>query len=216
MLEGSRTTVLIWAAAAVLATLAAMRLFGGDGSAAPAVRINGGPAAPGGGQDVGRGAEGAGAHRTGSKQAAAHRLYVHVAGAVRRPGLYRVGSDARVAAALARAGGPRPGADLAAVNLAATVQDGQQILVPKVGATPGLPATGSAGGADAGAAAPKISLATATTEQLEELDGIGPTLAERIVEYREEQGGFRSLGELREVDGIGEKRFASLEEALQP
>ena len=72
---------------------------------------------------------------------------------------------------------------------------------------------GTAAGALTGA---KPSLATATVEQLEELDGIGPTLAERIVEYRDAHGGFRSIGELREVEGIGEKRFASLREALQP
>jgi competence protein ComEA len=84
--------------------------------------------------------------------------------------------------------------------------------VPVVGA--GLPeGTGAGGTAAAGA---KPSLANATVEQLEELDGIGPTLAERIVEYRDAHGGFRSLGELRDVDGIGEKRFASLRDALQP
>ena len=63
---------------------------------------------------------------------------------------------------------------------------------------------------------PKLSLGTATVDQLDELEGIGPTLAERIVEYRTENGGFRSIEELREVEGIGEKRFESLREAVQP
>jgi competence protein ComEA len=63
---------------------------------------------------------------------------------------------------------------------------------------------------------PKLSLGTVTVEQLDQLDGIGPTLAQRIVEYRTEHGGFRSLGELRDVEGIGEKRFEALREALQP
>jgi competence protein ComEA len=141
---------------------------------------------------------------------------VHVAGAVRRPGLFRVPAGSRVAAALARAGGPGPKADLTLVNLAARVQDGQQVVVPAVGAPPpgGGAAGAGTGGATLGGAKP--SLATATVEQLEELDGIGPTLAERIVEYRDSHGGFRSIGELREVEGIGEKRFESLREALQP
>jgi competence protein ComEA len=140
-----------------------------------------------------------------------------VAGAVRRPGLFRVPAGSRVAAAVARAGGPGPKADLTLVNLAARVQDGQQVVVPVAGAAPaagaGAAASGTAGAALGGA---KPSLAMATVEQLEELDGIGPTLAERIVEYREAHGGFRSIGELRDVEGIGEKRFESLRKALQP
>jgi competence protein ComEA len=133
-----------------------------------------------------------------------------------------------VAAALDRAGGPRRRADLAGVNLAAELEDGQQVIVPVRGAATapaGAAAAGSAGAGSpaAGAAAPpgsagvpKLSLGAATLEQLDQLDGIGPTLAQRIVEYRTEHGGFRSVGELREVEGIGEKRFATLREALQP
>jgi len=148
-------------------------------------------------------------------------LYVHVAGAVRRPGLYRLPSSARVGAALERAGGPLRRADLTAENLAATVQDGQQIKVPRVGerpasaAAPGASAGSSGAGAPGGAGA-KISLASATVEQLDGLDGIGPTLAKRIVEYRDSHGGFRSVEQLREVEGIGEKRFAALREAVEP
>jgi competence protein ComEA len=136
-----------------------------------------------------------------------------VAGAVRRPGLVRVRAGARVAAAVARAGGPMPKADLSAVNLAARVEDGQQVVVPAVAAAAGggLGAAGSAA-----AAAAKPTLGTATIDQLDEIDGIGPTLAERIVEYRTENGGFSSLDELGEVEGIGEKRLETLREALQP
>ena len=141
---------------------------------------------------------------------------MHVAGAVRQPGLIRVPPDTRVASALERAGGPTARADLTLVNLAAKVQDGQQILVPVKGAATGA---GAAEAAATGAAAPpgaKIHLSSATAEQLDEVDGIGPTLADRIVEYRDAHGGFRSLDELAEVDGIGEKRLATLREALQP
>jgi competence protein ComEA len=221
--EQSRGTVLAWVVAAVLATVAVLRLAGGghDG-APPPVKIDGAGAsadgaeadAPGpGGAGVGAGAGAAGEGGSGGGAGGeGEGVYVHVAGAVRRPGLFRVPAGSRVAAALARAGGPRPKADLTLVNLAARVQDGQQVVVPAAGAAP--PAgVGAAGAAPAGA---KPSLATATVEQLEELDGIGPTLAERIVEYRESHGGFRSLGELREVEGIGEKRFESLRDALQP
>ncbi|MGH2847197.1 MAG: ComEA family DNA-binding protein, partial [Thermoleophilaceae bacterium] len=126
-----------------------------------------------------------------------------------------------VAAAVNRAGGPRRRADLTAVNLAARVEDGQQVVVPVVGvvpvagAVPGAAAPGPAGAAGVPLGA-KPSLGTVTIDQLDEIDGIGPTLAERIVEYRTENGGFGSLEELQEVEGIGEKRFETLREALQP
>jgi competence protein ComEA len=140
------------------------------------------------------------------------RVYVHVAGAVRHPGLYRLGENTRVGRAVRLAGGPTRRADLAATNLAARVEDGQQILVPVRGAaaTPAAATTGTA------TPAGPISLASATQAQLEELDGIGPTLAARILEYRDEHGGFRSIAELGEVDGIGEVRLAALREAVQP
>ena len=193
-----------WVVAAVLATLAVLRLVGGDdGAASSPVRVDG---------PTGRAAGGSGARS--SPGGAAEDVYVHVAGAVRRPGLFRLRAGSRVAAAVARAGGPRSKADLTLVNLAARVQDGQQVVVPGPGVAP--PGGGTAGSAGAALPGVKPSLATATVEQLEELDGIGPTLAERIVEYRESHGGFRSLGELRDVEGIGEKRFESLREALQP
>jgi competence protein ComEA len=142
---------------------------------------------------------------------------VHVAGAVRQPGLIRVPSGTRVAMALQRAGGPTRRADLTLVNLAAQVQDGQQIVVPVVTATGGVTggATAPSSGAAAGAPGVKIHLTTATVEQLDEVDGIGPTLAERIVEYRDAHGGFKSIEELAQVEGIGEKRLATLRDALQ-
>jgi competence protein ComEA len=204
MVGESRGTAVIWVVAAVLAGLALLRLTGsgGEGAQAGSVRIDRAPAGPGGARapDGGRSrGEGAGA-------------YVHVAGAVRRPGLVRVPAGARVAVAVVRAGGPTRNADLTGVNLAAELEDGQQVVVPTAGVVP--PAGGSAGASPATGAKP--SLATATVDQLDEIDGIGPTLAERIVEYRTEHGGFRSIDELQEVEGIGEKRFETLREALQP
>ncbi len=193
-----------WAVAAVLAVLVAVRLLGGSGPAPPPVEVGGGPGAPG------RGAPGAGTGRGGGA-ARPDGPYVHVAGAVRRPGLYRLPAGARVAAAVRRAGGPARGADLNLVNLAARVQDGQQVVVPARAAGGG--ARGASGSASPDA---PISLGSATAEQLDGLDGIGPTLAERIVERRQERGGFASVDQLAEVEGIGEKRLEALKAALTP
>ena len=140
------------------------------------------------------------------------RLIVHVAGAVRRPGVYRLAAGSRVFDAVRRAGGARRRADLAALNLAAKLEDGRQVLVPLRGAAPAA----AGGTAAAPTEAQPLDLNTASAEQLDQLDGIGPTLAQRILEYRTAHGGFRSVGELREVEGIGEKRFETLSEALQP
>jgi competence protein ComEA len=202
MAGDSRGTVVIWVVAAALGVFALMRLTGsgGEGKGTP-VRVDRSPAT-------------SPADRSGGEERAG--LYVHVAGAVRRPGLVRVPAGARVAEAVLRAGGPGRKADLTGVNLAAQVEDGQQVVVPVAGAVPG--GTGGTAGAAGTAAAAEVkpSLGSATVEQLDEIDGIGPTLAERIVEYRTENGGFSSLDELQDVDGIGEKRLETLREALQP
>ena len=227
----TRGQLAIWALAALLATLAVLRLLGGGGQPEAAVPVAG-PVADvgdrsgaGAGMEAGSGAggevvEGSGtdagaevADRPGAA-AAGEVVYVHVAGRVRRPGLYRLPKGARVAAALDRAAGPARGADVAAVNLAAQLEDGQQVLVPRAGVAAGSPSAAGAAPGKAGAA--KLSLASATVAQLDELDGIGPTLAKRIVEYREHHGGFRSVSELDEVEGIGEKRMEALSEAVGP
>jgi competence protein ComEA len=202
----SRGTVLIWVVAAALGVFALMRLTGseGEGGSGEPVRVE--RSGLGGSARAGRGGEESGGAGRGE-------VYVHVAGAVRRPGLVRVPAGARVAEAVFRAGGPGRRADLTGVNLAAQVEDGQQVVVPAAGAA--ASATGQAG-APAGSTGVKPSLGSATVEQLDEIDGIGPTLAERIVEYRTEHGGFGSLDELQDVDGIGEKRLETLREALQP
>jgi len=186
----------LWIGAAVLAAAVAYATFARASdqgtSSAPRVSVAG-PGARGSGQA---------------------RLWVHVSGAVRRPGLYRLAQGSRVGEAVQRAGGPSRRADLAGVNLAAQLEDGQQVNVPRRGAQAPV-AGGETGAADADGGAP-VSLGTATAEQLDQIDGIGPTLAARILEYRNAHGGFRSVDELREVDGIGEKRFEALREAVQP
>jgi competence protein ComEA len=139
------------------------------------------------------------------------RAVVHVVGAVRRPGVYRLPAWARLAAALRRAGGATAGADLQGVNLAAKVADGQQVIVPArvAGATGGVSA--------AGAVVPgqPVSLNNATVEQLDELDGIGPATAQKILAYRKEHGGFGSVEDLKQVSGIGPKRFETLKEQVR-
>jgi competence protein ComEA len=139
-------------------------------------------------------------------------VIVHVAGAVRQPGVYRMRSSARVDDAVGRAGGATRRADLSQVNLAAKVEDGRQVLVPeKVRA--------AAGASPATAASPQpgvpLNLNTATLEQLDELDGIGPATAQNILDYREANGGFGSVEELGEVPGIGDVRLASLREQVR-
>jgi competence protein ComEA len=142
-------------------------------------------------------------------------LVVDVEGQVARPGLQRVPAGSRAGVAVDAAGGLTRGGDATAVNLAAPLHDGQQIVVPKRGAAAAAAAPAVPGAAPAGPSAP-ISLSSATVAQLDTLDGIGPTLAQRIVQYREAHGGFRSVDELKQVEGIGEKRFAALRKALQP
>lgn len=134
-------------------------------------------------------------------------LIVDVSGAVRRPGLVRLRDGDRVGDAVKAAGGPARGADLDTVNLAAQVADGQQVLVPLLAAAGGAGASGSVG---------PISLGAATAEQLDGLDGIGPGLASKIVEYRSQHGGFSSVDQLGDVPGIGDKRLESLRAQLQP
>jgi competence protein ComEA len=147
-------------------------------------------------------------------------LIVDVAGAVRRPGVYRLPAGSRVEDALRREGGAPPRADLSAINRAAELEDGRQVLVPRrAGAGGAVAAAGtSAGGAGVGGSAARgvpLNLNTATLEQLDELDGIGPATAQKIIDYRTEHGGFGSVEELDQVPGIGETRLAALREKVR-
>jgi competence protein ComEA len=142
------------------------------------------------------------------------RAYVHVIGAVRRPGVYRLPPWARLQAAVERAGGATPAADMTGVNLAARLSDGQQVVVPRKQAAGGAAgiATGATGAAGAGGA---ISLNTATIEDLDELEGVGPATAQKILDWRKEHGGFRSVEDLKQVSGIGPKRFEALKDKVR-
>ena len=138
---------------------------------------------------------------------------VHVAGAVRDPGVYRLRAGARIDDAVQRAGGPTAKADLGGVNLAAKVEDGRQVLVPERAAAGAVaPAAGTAAPGSPGTA--PINLNTATVEQLDTLDGVGPATARKILQYREDHGGFGKVEELAQVPGIGPKRLAAIRERV--
>ena len=193
MPETPRHLLALWALGLVIVAVLGVRYLGRDNAqpaAAPAI-------------EVGEGADGG----------ASSRVTVHVAGAVRRPGVYRLSARSRVVDAVRRAGGARARGDLSALNLAAKLEDGRQVVVP-LRAAPGAPAVTGGGAAGAVEDVP-IDLNTATPEQLDELDGIGPGMAGAILEYREEHGGFGSVEELGQVPGIGEKRLAALREKVR-
>jgi competence protein ComEA len=147
-------------------------------------------------------------------------LIVYVCGAVHSPGVVRLPPGGRVGDAVALAGGAIGKAELSAVNLAALVTDGQQIMVPERGAAP---VTTSVGG-DATAAAPGasgvapsgglININSASVTELDALDGVGPSTAQKIVDYRTSSGGFKTIEEMMNVPGIGEAKFAAMKDSI--
>src|ERR671934_2477181 len=193
----TRTQIATYAIAALIVVVLGVRFMhgqshgaaggavasGGSGGGAPAVRIESRPAGV---------------------------ALVHVAGAVERPGVYRLREGERIQDAVRRAGGARRGADLNAINLAAKVADGQQVVVPRRGSAAVAPAAASGG-----ASQPPVSLNTATAEQLDTLDGVGPATAQKILDWRRQHGGFRSIDDLGEVPGIGPKKLAALRDKVQ-
>jgi competence protein ComEA len=213
MPEIPRSTLVAWAAAALLGAAALVSILRGSGDEpAPRSALDGGASSPSARPSAG----------AAPKEEA---LWVHVAGAVREPGVYRVPPRARVTTAVAAAGGPSRRADLGLVNLAAPVVDGQQVVVPRRQRVSARPAAAPAGGASGpappptaspGAPSARISLSTAGQAELESLDGIGPALATRILAYRDAHGGFRSVEELTQVDGIGPKRLQAIRDAVVP
>ncbi|HUR13879.1 MAG TPA: helix-hairpin-helix domain-containing protein [Mycobacteriales bacterium] len=146
---------------------------------------------------------------TGAPSATAAQIVVDVEGKVRRPGLVRLPEGARVDDAIRAAGGVLPGATTASLNRAQKLSDGQQVLVG-LDAAPG--SGGGTGGATAGGL---LDLNTAAVQDLDGLPGIGPVLAQRIVDWRTEHGRFASVDQLREVSGIGESKYASLKSKVR-
>jgi competence protein ComEA len=140
-------------------------------------------------------------------------LVVDVAGAVRRPGLYRLPHGSRVADAVAKAGGAGAKAALDGVNLAAPLADGEQVVVPA--RTPGGGAAAPAGSSPT-AVSGSVSLSTATAEQLDALPGIGPVTAQKIVDYRTAHGAFHSVDELDAISGIGPAKLDQLRGLVVP
>lgn len=147
----------------------------------------------------------------GIKTDHASRIKVHVIGAVVHPGLYELDSGARVNDSLQMAGGALPSADLNQINLAAKLADGQQVAVPEKGAalysgglTEGLSSPSASAASGQGT---PLNLNSATLDQLQNLDGVGPKTAQKIIEYRESHGGFKSTEELMEVPGIGPAKY---------
>jgi competence protein ComEA len=141
-------------------------------------------------------------------------LVVHVVGAVRRPGLYRLPGGSRVNDAVERAGGATRKANLEGINLAAPLADGLQVVVSSKipGSQPTAAASGSTGGASQG----PLDLNSATLEQLEALPGVGPVTAQKILDYRQQHGAFTSVSQLDAVPGIGPAHMAQLKGLVAP
>jgi competence protein ComEA len=193
MPEMSRSQLVVYAAVAVALLLVGARAIRGEEAAEPSFA-----SASGGEREA-----------TFSVGSSSGDIVVHVAGAVRRPGVYRMPAGSRVDDAVRRAGGAASSAELEAINLAARLADGQQVVVPE--RVPGGTAA-AVGAAEEG----PISLGTATVEQLEEIEGIGPVTAGDIVEFRDEHGGLSSVDQLDQVPGIGPATMESLRSRLQP
>lgn len=198
----SRSQLVVYGAVAVALLLVGARAIRASGSSGPAHPSASSTYSTGGstGHDFNVSSSGSGGD-----------VVVDVAGAVQRPGVYRLPTGSRVIDALRRAGGPGSGAQLEAINRAARLSDGQQVVVPKRG--PGGAPSGVAGTtAENG----PISIGSATVEQLDTIDGIGPVTAQKIVEFRDAHGGLSSVEQLDEVSGIGPETMKSLRTRLQP
>jgi competence protein ComEA len=212
----SRSELAAYAACAVLVALLGWRALRSDGAAHPGAET----ATASSGRAVTKTTAGGASSAVTVGATGGGTATVHVVGAVRHPGVYRLRSGLRVQDAIRRAGGAGSGADLQAINLAAKLSDAQQVVVPRqagagiapggsAAAPPGAPASAGTA-ASGGVTGPPISLNSATAEQLDTLDGVGPATAQKILEYRAQHGGFRSVDDLAQVSGIGPKRLEAL------
>jgi competence protein ComEA len=195
MPELSRSQVVVYGVVAVALLLVGARAIRAEGGEGESFAVAASESSGGGFTVSGQGSD----------------LVVDVTGAVERPGVYRMPAGARVIDAVKRAGGSTARAELEAVNLAARLADGQQVVVPER-------VPGGVGVAAVGADAEEgpISLGTATVEQLDTIDGIGPVTAQDIIEFRDEHGGLASVDQLDQVSGIGPATMESLRARLQP
>lgn len=201
MPELSRAQIVVYAAIAVALLLVGARAIRAqEGAESSFAAGAGGAAVAGAGGGGGFSLSGEGGD-----------LVVDVTGAVRRPGVYRMPAGSRVDDALARAGGATGEALLEAINRAARLADGQQVVVPARGPSGAVAAVAGATSEDG-----PISLGTATLEQLDTIDGIGPVTAEDIIEFRDERGGLASIDQLDQVSGIGPATMEALRARLQP
>jgi competence protein ComEA len=198
----SRTQLAVYAAIGIVLILLGIRAVREQPSAGSAA------ASGGDGEFTGLSSEPVG---SGGPPASNGDVVVHVAGAVDEPGVYRLPAGSRVADALERAGGANGRADPNAINLAARLADGQQVVVP-VRAASAAPAGTAPAGTDEG----PISLGSADQAALETIDGIGPVTAADILEFRDENGGISSIEQLDEIPGIGPATIESLSDRLQP
>jgi competence protein ComEA len=201
MPEISRSQVAVYGAVALAVLLIGVR----------AIRAEGSGAGTGSGEPAWNAGSGSGGGSFDLSSQGSGDLVVDVAGAVAHPGVYRLPSGARVVDAIHRAGGPLRSALLSAVNRAARLADGQQVVIPERGPGGGAAATGSTAGEDG-----PISLGTATAEQLDTIDGIGPVTAADIIEFRDQHGGLASVEQLNQISGIGPATMEALRERLQP
>jgi competence protein ComEA len=207
--EISRTQALVYGAIAVALLLVGARAIHGESGGGGSTESFSSSWDDGESGEAESGGEGEAGESDFSLDGEAGDLVVDVTGAVADPGVYRLPAGSRVNDAVQRAGGPEPKAQLEAVNLAARLADGQQVVVPERGPAG---AVASASGEEEG----PINLGTATVEQLDTIDGIGPVTAEDIVKFREEHGGLSSVEQLDQVSGIGPATMESLRARLQP
>ena len=203
--------VLLIAALATAVVVSALGQQAGHQVVSPAdLAVGSDSGAASGGSDAG-----AGPTSSGPASASGALIFVHVLGAVRRPGLFELSAGARVMDAVAAAGGLTETADPAGTNLARKLSDGEQLYLPQLGEVPPGPPAGSAGtggsadGVDGGPAV-LVNLNTATLADLDTLPRIGPAMAQRILDFRDANGPFAAVEDLRNVTGIGEKTFEGL------
>jgi competence protein ComEA len=202
----SRTQIAVYGAIAIALLLVGARAIGSQGSDGSGTAF--GSSAPSGGPASTSGSSGGFA----VSQEGGGDVVVDVTGAVRSPGVYRLPSGARVTDAVQRAGGGTGSALLEQINLAARLGDGQQIVVPERTTGSAPVAAGAATASDQG----PISLGSASVEQLDTIEGIGPVTAQDIIDFRDQHGGLSSIEQLDQISGIGPATMGALRKRLQP